>query len=57
VATSWVHDLRCAGVGPSDLAALRNFVTQRVGRGPQPTIPLAATVLGGSTTTTTAPTP
>jgi Protein of unknown function (DUF3105) len=56
VATSWVHDLRCAGVGPSAVAALRTFVAQRVGHGPQPTIPLAATVLGGSTTTTV-PTP
>ena len=56
VATSWVHDLRCAGVGPSAMAALRTFVTQRVGRGPQPTIPLAATSPGGITTTT-APAP
>ena len=56
VATSWVHDLRCAGVGAPALAALRAFVAQRVGQGPEPTIPLAATSPGGSTTTT-APTP
>jgi hypothetical protein len=54
VATSWIHDLRCAGVGAPALTALRAFVDQRVGQGPEPTIPLAATSPGGSTTTTAA---
>ena len=56
VATSWLHDLRCGGVGAPALSSLRAFVDQRVGHGPEPTIPLAATSPGG-VTTTTAPTP
>jgi hypothetical protein len=55
VATSWVHDLRCAGVGAPALAALQAFVHQRVGQGPEPTIPLAATSPEGSTTTQASP--
>ena len=53
VATSWLHDLRCGGTGPAALAAIGHFVTQRVGQGTEPTIPLSATTPGGVTTTTT----
>ena len=56
VATSWLHDLRCGGTGPAALAAIRRFVTGRVGQGAEPTVPLSATTPGG-VTTTTAPTP
>jgi hypothetical protein len=52
VATSWLHDLRCGGYGPAGLAALRRFITARVGQGTEPLIPLAETVPGGVTTTT-----
>jgi hypothetical protein len=51
VATSWLYDLRCAGDGPAALTALHSFVTQRVGQGPEPTIPLSVTSPGGTSTT------
>jgi len=52
VATSWLHDLRCGGFGPGALSALRRFISATVGKGTEPLVPLAATVPGGVTTTT-----
>jgi hypothetical protein len=54
VATSWLHDLRCGGVGANAVTTLSLFVTQRIGQGAEPTIPLQATSPGGVTTTTLA---
>ncbi|HVM63949.1 MAG TPA: DUF3105 domain-containing protein [Acidimicrobiales bacterium] len=52
VATSWLYDLRCASAAPGAVAAISRFIGQRVGHGPEPTIPLSETVPGGVTTTT-----
>jgi hypothetical protein len=55
VATSWLRDLRCGGVGARALPPLRAFVGQRIGQGPEPTIAVRQTSPGGVTTTTTPP--
>lgn len=52
VATSWLYDMRCASAAPVAVTAISRFIGQRVAHGPEPTIPLAATVPGGVTTTT-----
>ncbi|HZQ58997.1 MAG TPA: DUF3105 domain-containing protein [Acidimicrobiales bacterium] len=48
VATSWLHDLRCTGASPAAVRAISRFIAQRVGQGPEPTIPLSATRPAGS---------
>jgi hypothetical protein len=54
VATSWLYDLRCASASPTAVTAISRFIAERVGHGPEPTIPLTETVPGGVTTTTAA---